>query len=50
MRGAYTGAWLPLVGQLTGIEFDFADGRAQREDVRYNPATSSAIGRRRSRS
>ena len=42
MRGAYTGAWLPLVGQLTGIEFDFADGRAQREDVRYNPATSSA--------
>jgi Transglutaminase-like superfamily/TgpA N-terminal domain len=43
MRGAYTGAWLPLVGQLTGIEFDFADGRAQREDVRYNPATSSAM-------
>jgi hypothetical protein len=43
MRAAYTGAWLPLVGQLTGIEFDFADGRAQREDVRYNPATSSAI-------
>ena len=43
MRGAYTGAWLPLVGQLTGVEFDFADGRAQREDVRYNPATSSAM-------
>ena len=37
MRAAYTGAWLPLVGQLTGVEFDFADGRAQREDVRYNP-------------
>jgi TgpA N-terminal domain/Transglutaminase-like superfamily len=43
MRAAYTGAWLPLVGQLTGITFDFADGRAQREDVRYNPATSSAM-------
>jgi hypothetical protein len=42
MRAAYTGAWLPLVGQLTSISFDFADGRAQREDVRYNPATSSA--------
>jgi hypothetical protein len=42
MRPAYTGAWLPLVGQLTGIEFDFADGRAQRDDVRYNPATSTA--------
>lgn len=42
MRPAYTGAWLPLVGQLTGIEFDFADGPAQRDDVRYNPATSSA--------
>ena len=43
MRAAYTGAWLPLVGQLTSIAFDFADGRAQREDVRYNPATSSAM-------
>lgn len=43
VRGAYTGAWLPLVGQLTGIEFDFTDGHAQREDVRYNPATSSAM-------
>jgi len=43
MRAAYTGSWLPLVGQLTGISFDFADGRAQRDDVRYNPATSSAL-------
>lgn len=43
MRAAYTGAWLPLAGQLTGIEFDYADGRAQREHVRYNPATSSAM-------
>lgn len=43
MRAAYTGAWLPLTGQLTGIEFDFADGRAQREDVRYNPATSTGL-------
>ena len=43
MRAAYTGAWLPLVGQLTGVEFDYADGRAQREDVRYNPSTSSAM-------
>lgn len=43
MRPAYTGAWLPLVGQLTSIAFDFADGDAQREDVRYNPATSSAF-------
>jgi transglutaminase superfamily protein/transglutaminase TgpA-like protein len=43
MRAAYTGAWLPLVGQLTGIDFDYADGRAQREDVRYNPFTGSAM-------
>ncbi len=43
MRPAYTGAWLPLVGQLTSIAFDFADGRAQRDDVRYNPATSTAL-------
>ncbi len=43
MRASYTGAWLPLAGQLTGVTFDFADGRAQREDVRYNPATSTAM-------
>jgi hypothetical protein len=43
MHSAYTGAWLPLVGQLTSVAFDFADGEAQREDVRYNPATSSAF-------
>jgi hypothetical protein len=43
MRAAYTGSWLPLVGQLTGIEFDYADGRAQRDDIRYNPATSTAM-------
>jgi hypothetical protein len=43
VRQSYTGAWLPLVGQLTSISFDFTDGDAQREDVRYNPATSSAF-------
>ena len=43
MRPSYTGAWIPLVGQLTSISFDFADGEAQREDVRYDPATSSAF-------
>jgi hypothetical protein len=43
MRQSYTGAWLPLAGQLTSIDFDFADGEAQRDDVRYNPATGSAF-------
>ena len=41
----YTSSWLPLAGQLTGISFTFVDGRAQREDVRYNPATLSAVVR-----
>lgn len=43
VKQSYTGSWLPLVGQLTSVSFDFADGEAQREDVRYNPATSSAF-------
>ena len=43
VRRAYNSAWLPLIGQLTGISFDYLDGRAQRESVRYNPATSTAM-------
>ena len=48
---AYRSSWLPLAGALRALRFDFLDGRAQVEDVRYNPATSSAyvvggLGRR----
>ncbi|RYB91914.1 transglutaminase domain-containing protein [Nocardioides oleivorans] len=40
---AYTGDWLPMLGELTGLELDYRDGRTQIEDVRYNQATSSAV-------
>jgi hypothetical protein len=43
VRKAYVSGWLPLAGQLTSLDFTFADGRAQRDDVRYNPATLSAL-------
>lgn len=46
VRRAYEGSsWLPLAGQLTSIDFTYLDGRAQREDVRYNPATLTAMVR-----
>ena len=38
-------SWLPLAGQLTGLDFTYLDGQAQREDVRYNPATLTAMVR-----
>lgn len=45
LRAGYVSSWLPLAGQLTRLDFTFVDGRAQREDVRYNPATLSAVVR-----
>ncbi|WP_156388628.1 DUF3488 and transglutaminase-like domain-containing protein [Nocardioides sp. Root151] len=38
----YGSNWLPLAGELTSLSFDYSDGRAQREDVRYNLATDAA--------
>ena len=43
VRPPWTSSWLPLAGQLTGITFDFLDGRAQRRDVRYNVATQTGL-------
>ncbi|HYH71765.1 MAG TPA: transglutaminaseTgpA domain-containing protein [Nocardioides sp.] len=45
LRMGYVSSWLPLAGQLTRLDFTFLDGRAQREDVRYNPATLTAMVR-----
>ncbi|MCW2760996.1 MAG: hypothetical protein JWR85_1197 [Marmoricola sp.] len=43
VKQPWTSSWLPLAGQLTGITFDFLDGRAQRKDVRYNVATETGM-------
>ena len=45
LRRGYVSSWLPLAGQLTGLDFTYLDGQAQREDVRYNPATLTAMVR-----
>ncbi len=45
LRKGYMSSWLPLAGQLTGVDFTYFDGRAQREDVRYNLATLTAMVR-----
>jgi hypothetical protein len=39
----WTSNWLPVAGQLTGVTFDYLDGRAQRDDVRYNVATQTGL-------
>ena len=43
VKPPWTSSWLPLVGQLTGIRFDYLDGRAQVNDVRYNVATQTGV-------
>jgi hypothetical protein len=43
IRPAYVSSWLPTLGDLTGIDLDYRDGRSQLKDVRYNQATSSAL-------
>ena len=43
VRRSWRSSWLPLAGQLTGITFDYLDGRAQRSDVRYNVATQTGL-------
>ena len=45
VAASYASGWLPLAGELTGLSFDYRDGRAQRADVRYNPATTTAMVR-----
>lgn len=39
----YVSDWLPLLGDLTGLELDYRDGRTQLDEVRYNQATGSAV-------
>jgi hypothetical protein len=43
VANAWSSSWLPLAGELTGVSFDFLDGRAQRDDVRYNVATQTGM-------
>lgn len=42
-RPGYSSDWLPMLGELTSIDFDFNPGRTDLADVRYNQATSSAL-------
>ncbi|MBV9832244.1 MAG: transglutaminase domain-containing protein [Marmoricola sp.] len=39
----WSSSWLPVAGHLTGLSFDYLDGRAQRSDVRYDVATQTAM-------
>ena len=43
IRPGYVSHWLPTLGELTGLDLDYRDGRTQLKDVRYNQATSSAL-------
>ena len=40
---AYRSAWMPTVGSLTSLQLIFADPREQRDEMRYNLATATAV-------
>jgi hypothetical protein len=42
-RPGYSSDWLPMLGELTSLDFDFNPGRTDVDDVRYNQATASAL-------
>ncbi|MBC2934441.1 transglutaminase domain-containing protein [Nocardioides sp. zg-1228] len=42
-RPGYSSDWLPMLGELTSIDFAFNPGRTDVGDVRYNQATASAL-------
>ena len=42
-KPGYSSDWLPMLGELTSIDFDFNPGRTDVGDVRYNQATASAL-------
>ncbi|WP_416958231.1 transglutaminase-like domain-containing protein [Nocardioides sp. T5] len=42
-RPGYSSDWLPMLGELTSLDFDFNPGRTDVGDVRYNQATASAL-------
>lgn len=39
----YSSDWLPMLGELTSLDFDWNPGRTEVGDVRYNQATSTAL-------
>jgi hypothetical protein len=43
VRPGYSSDWLPLLGELTRLDLEEYGGRSKLRDVRYNPATGSAI-------
>lgn len=43
IRPGYSSDWLPMLGELTNLDFDFNPGRTDVGDVRYNQATTSAL-------
>ncbi len=40
---AYRSAWVPLIGSLSSFRFLFANGVSKRDQLRYDPATSTAV-------
>lgn len=43
IRPGYSSDWLPMLGELSSLDFDFNPGRTDVDDVRYNQATASAL-------
>jgi hypothetical protein len=43
VRPGYSSDWLPLLGELTSLDLEEYGARTKLRDVRYNPATASAL-------
>jgi hypothetical protein len=43
LRRPYRTAWVPTIGSLRSLQFLYGDAETQREELRYNLATSSAV-------
>ena len=43
VRPGYSSDWLPLLGELTSLDLDEYGARTNLRDVRYNPATGTAL-------
>ena len=43
VQKAYRSAWVPTIGSLTSLRFLYTDAESRRNELRYDPATSTAV-------
>ena len=43
VQKAYRSAWVPTIGSLTSLRFLYTDAESRRNELRFDPATSTAV-------